>query len=237
MGEIGKDSGVAADKSQKQKRSGRWNKDVGHQSSFCLTDGHLSFEECWIGDKAPKIQRSSCTPRWHCERWFWFVYSFSQSKVHLRPQMTAGKIMDIISRLPGYDGQAADAVSDYTQVKMEDAPKFLKIPKSECPDTWIRLPKHKWPKSWSSMEDPVVRLERILYGHPLAGLKRERQFGKILLKYGWEKVPKLGMFISEPRKGVFLICVNGWQKNWLGRNNIDPMWKVPMKEVDLGEPP
>ena len=64
-------------------------------------------------------------------------------------QMTAAKIMDIISRLPGCDGQAADAVSAYTQVKMEDAHKLLKIPKSECPDIWIRLPRPKWPKSWS----------------------------------------------------------------------------------------
>ena len=31
-------------------------------------------------------------------------------------QMTAAKIMDIISRLPGCNGQAADAVSAYTQV-------------------------------------------------------------------------------------------------------------------------
>ena len=55
-------------------------------------------------------------------------------------QMTAAKIMDIISRLPGCGGQAADAVSAYTQVKMEDAHKLFKIPKSECPDIWIRLP-------------------------------------------------------------------------------------------------
>ena len=103
-------------------------------------------------------------------------------------QMTAAKIMDIISRLPGCDGQAADAVSAYTQVKMEDAHKLSKIPKSECPDIWIRLPRHKWPKSWSSMEDPVVPLERNLYGHPLAGLLWERQFEKILLKHGWEKI-------------------------------------------------
>ena len=32
-------------------------------------------------------------------------------------QMTAAKIMDIISRLPGCNGQAADAVSACTQVK------------------------------------------------------------------------------------------------------------------------
>ena len=60
-------------------------------------------------------------------------------------QMTAAIVMDIISRLPGCAGQAADGVSAYTQVKMEDTPKFVKIPKSECPDIWIRLPKHKWP--------------------------------------------------------------------------------------------
>ena len=53
-------------------------------------------------------------------------------------QMTAAQIMDIIFRLPGCDGQAADAVSAYTQVKMEHAPKLLKISKSECPDIWIR---------------------------------------------------------------------------------------------------
>ena len=95
-------------------------------------------------------------------------------------QMTAAKVMDILSRLPGCAGQAADAVSAYTQVKMEDAHKLLKIPKSECPGIWILLPKHKWPKSWSSMEDPVVPLQRNLYGHPLAGLLWERQFEKVL---------------------------------------------------------
>ena len=40
-------------------------------------------------------------------------------------QMTAAKVMDIISRLPGCAGQAADAVSAYTQVKMEDAPQII----------------------------------------------------------------------------------------------------------------
>ena len=48
-------------------------------------------------------------------------------------QMTA--VMDIISRLPGCAGQAAESVSAYTQVKMEDAPKLLQIHKSECVQT------------------------------------------------------------------------------------------------------
>ena len=40
-------------------------------------------------------------------------------------QMTAAKVMDIISRVPGCDGQAADAVSAYTQVTKEDAYKTI----------------------------------------------------------------------------------------------------------------
>ena len=133
-------------------------------------------------------------------------------------QMTAAKIMDIKSRLPGCDGQAADAVSAYTQVKMEDAHKLLKIPRSECPDIWIRLPRHKWPKSWSSMEDPVLPLERNLYGHHLAGLLCERQFEKILLKHGWEKNSKLGMSFCTSWKRVILICVCGWHQIGWERN-------------------
>ena len=56
-------------------------------------------------------------------------------------QMTAAKIMDIISRLPGCDGQAADAVSAYTQVKMEDAHKLLKIPKHLDSSTTTQMAK------------------------------------------------------------------------------------------------
>ena len=151
-------------------------------------------------------------------------------------RMTAAKIMDIISRLPGCDGQAADAVSAYTQVKMEDAHKLLKIPKSECPDIWIRLPRHKWPKSWSSMEDPVVPLERNLYGHPLAGLLWERQFEKILLKHGWEKIPNWECLFVHREKGLFLSVYVDDMKLAGKKHNIDPMWKVLNKEVDLGEP-
>ena len=134
-------------------------------------------------------------------------------------QMTAAKIMDFISRLLGCDGQAADAVSAYTQVKTEGAHKLLKILKSECPDIWIRLPRHKWPKSWSSMEDPVVPLERNLYGHPLAGQLWERQFEKVLLKHGWEKIPNWECLFVHREKGLFL-SVYVDDINWLERNKI-----------------
>ena len=130
-------------------------------------------------------------------------------------QMTAAKVMDIISRLPGCAGQAADAVSAYTQVQMEDAPKLLKIHKSECPDIWIRLPRHKWPKTWSSMEDPVVPLEGNLYGHPLAGLLWEWQFEKIFLKHCWEKIPNWECLFVHREKGLTLsVYVDDLKIGW-----------------------
>ena len=47
-------------------------------------------------------------------------------------QLTAAKIMDVTAIQPDCAGHAADAVSAYTQARIEDAPKVLKITKSEC---------------------------------------------------------------------------------------------------------
>ena len=109
---------------------------------------------------------------------------------------------------------------------MEDAHKLLKIPKSECPDIWIRLPRHNWPKSWSSMEDPDVPIKRNLYGHPLAGLFWERQFEKIQLKHGWEKVPNWECLFVHRAKGFFLSVYVDDNKVVGKKQNLDPMWKV-----------
>ena len=108
-----------------------------------------------------------------------------------------------------------------------------RYPKSECPDIWIRLPKHIWPKWWSSLEDPVVPLERNLYSHPLPVLLWERQFEKVLLKNGWEKVPKWECYLYTRKH---FICVCGWHKNWLERNKTLVQHEILMKDVDLGEP-
>ena len=76
-------------------------------------------------------------------------------------QMTAAKVMHVIARFPDCDGQAADAVSAYTQVKLEDAPRLLKIPEFESADVWIRLPPHKWPKSLEKWKIPWYLLNEI----------------------------------------------------------------------------
>ena len=86
------------------------------------------------------------------------------------------------------------------------------------------------------MEDPVVPLEMNLNGHPLAGLLWERQFEKILLKHGWEKIPNWECLFVHREKGLFLSVYVDDIKLTGKKQNIDPMWKVLNKEVDLGEP-
>ena len=151
-------------------------------------------------------------------------------------QRTAAKIMERISRLPGCDGQAADAASAKTQVKTEDAPRLLKIPKSECPDIWIRLPRHKRPKSWSGMEDPAVPLERNLYGHLLAGLLCERQFEAVQFGTWMGKIPNRECLFVHRKQGFFRSENVDDTKMAGKKQNTAPVWKKLMKNVDLNEP-
>ena len=86
------------------------------------------------------------------------------------------------------------------------------------------------------MEDPVVLVERNMYGHPLGGLLWERQFEKILLKCGWEKVSNWDCLFEHRQKRLFLSVYADDLKLAGKKQNIHPMWKVLNKEVDLGEP-
>ena len=69
-------------------------------------------------------------------------------------QMTAAKVMDIISRLPGCAREGTDAVSAYTQVKMEDAHKIIENSK-------IGLSRHLDLSTTTQMAKIMVR-----YGRP-----------------------------------------------------------------------
>ena len=64
----------------------------------------------------------------------------------------------------------------------------------------------------------------------------ERQFEKIILKYGWEKVSNRECSFVHREKGLFLSVYVDDIKLAGKKQNINPMWKVLNKEVDLGEP-
>ena len=152
---------------------------------------------CHLKNEELEAKRSSCTPRWYCKRRFWVLCSIHWTRV-ISITNDSGKSHGYHIQTAGLRRTSSGRSICFSQVKMEDAPKILKIPKSECPDIWIRLPRHIWPKSWSSMEDPVVPLERHVYGYPL--------------KHGWENFPNWECLFVHSEKRVVLICVCGWHQ-------------------------
>ena len=221
-----KEEGYCSGSGKRQKESPLW-----------YTDWNLSSQECGVRTNISAVQGSSRVSRRHCKKRFSFVCSIYWTRFSAS-QMTAAREMDLIARLPDGAGQAADAVSAYTQVKMEDAPSLLRRPKSECPYIyiyiWIRLPRHKCPKSSSNIEDPVVPLEPNLYGHPLAGLVWERHFEEVLLELGWEKLPHCEcLFVHRKQSVFFSVYVDGikmaGRKNWVHVEEIDETcwsWRI-----------
>ena len=94
-------------------------------------------------------------------------------------------------------------------------PKFWKFPNRNVQTVGF-VYHDKWRKSWSSIEGPVVLLERNLYGQwqDYCGKSNLR---KILLHHGWEKGFQLGICIRPPWKGFSYLCM--WlTSNWVQRN-------------------
>ena len=79
-------------------------KTSGATSSFCIINGHMSSEKCRIRDKAPKIQ-GRVVLRGDIVKDDSGSYAVLTEQGSSASQMTAVKIMDIISRLPGCDRQ------------------------------------------------------------------------------------------------------------------------------------
>ena len=127
-------------------------------------------------------------------------------------QMTASKVMDIKSRLPGCARQAADAVSAYTQVPLEDAHKILE--KSQ-----IGKSRHLDPPTTTQKAKIIIQ-----YGRPSRSswAKSVRSsFARIVVgKDIWENPFEvrlgegfqLGMSLCTLWKRIILICVCGWHK-------------------------
>ena len=132
-------------------------------------------------------------------------------------QMTAAKVMDIISRLPGCEGQATDAVSAFTQVKMEDASKILKIPKSECPDIWIT-------STTTQMAKIMVQTQSFLLSEICTVILWQDCYGKGNLRKSCcrtvgRRFPTVNAFSYSVKMDYSYLCM--WMtSNWLERNKI-----------------
>ena len=165
------------------------------------------------------------------------TYAVSTEQGSSAPQMAAAKIVDVIARLPGCEGQAADSVSAYTQVKMEDVPQLLKNSKvrmSRCLDTSSTTQHGQ--NHRRRLRIPWYLLNEIFMGIPYAGLPCERQFETALLELGWDKIPNWECVFVHRKQGLFLSVYVEDIKMTRKKKNVAPRWKKLMKNVDIGEP-
>ena len=181
---------------------------IGRRSSFCIIDGRMPFEKCWVGGNSTKSTKVELYSAMILQKTILGLTQYSPNKDHQHLKWQQPKSWLSSPDCQVAHGQAADAVSAYTQVKIEDAHKLLKISKSECPDIWIRLPRHEWPKSWSSIEDPVLPLERNLYGHPSGRTIMGKAIweNRIKARLG-EKFPTWNACSYTVKKGYSYLCM------------------------------
>ena len=126
------------------------------ESPLCHTDGHMSRQKMLSWNPNYRSIKSEVVLRGHIVKDDSGAYAVFTEQGSSASQMTAAKIMDVIERLPDCDGQSADPVSACTRVKLEDAPRI--------PDVWIHLTTNM-PQNMEKIEDPVITLERNLYGY------------------------------------------------------------------------
>ena len=105
-----------------------------------------------------------------------------------------------IGALRGWRPMVRDAAQAYIQARID---------KPGRPATWVRLPKSMWPGAWvGKYTDPVVPLQKALYGHPESGALWEQHLSKILLNLSWQKVDAHpGMWV-HPSGAVLAVYVD-----------------------------
>ena len=176
-----KNPGMAADESQKQKRGDRWSKEwVQKKYIFASLMDLFHLKKSELEPQFQKYKGRIVLRGDNVERWFRIVCSIYWTRII--------SITDNSRKSSGYKIKttAMRRTSSRCSIRIHPGQNGRctvvteKNPKLECPDFWIGLPKHRWPKSWSSMEDPVLPLDRNLYGLPLARLLWERQFEKVI---------------------------------------------------------
>ena len=138
MEEVRDKPSMATGESQEQERRYQGSTRKQEESPLCYTDGHMSPQK--NAELEPQLQKykGRVVLRGDIVKGDSGSYALFTEQGSSASQMTAAKKNGRSAKLPGCDGQAADAVSAYTQVPLVDAPRWLKNSKirmSRCLDT------------------------------------------------------------------------------------------------------
>ena len=196
----------------------------------------MSFEKCWIGGKAPEIQRSSCTPWWYCKRQFWFLCSIHWSRIF--------SISNDSSKDHGYHLQIAWLRWTSSRCSISLHPSKNGRCSQIIENSKIGVSRHLDSSTTTQMAKIMVRNGRSSCSSWAESVRSS--FGRTIMgKAIWEypietwlgENSKLGMSLYSSWKRIIILSVYVDDIKLAGKKqNLDPMWKVLNKEVDLGKP-
>ena len=185
--------------------------DEGRKRKLRFIHVPLSFEECRIGDKAPKIQKSNCTPRRHCERWFWILCSIHRarficvandgSKNHgYRTQTARLRKTSSWCSICLYSGQNGRCTKIIENSKIGMSTPVDSSTTTQVAKIMVQYGRpscSSWTKSvWSSFGRTIMG--KAIWESPI-----EIRLGESF---------QIGMLMRTPWKRIILICVCGWHK-------------------------
>ena len=138
--------------------------------------------------------------------------------------LEGSKAVDAFGRLPGHVIEQADASAAYTQALMGTTTPGAKEAQEEAyqvkTQTWVRLPEEARPKlpngtdKWwaEGIRDPVVPMQKALYGHPDAGGYWERHCEAHLRTCGFVPVTNWpSMFWNDELKCLLMVYVDDFK--------------------------
>ena len=151
-------------------------------------------------------------------------------------QMTATKVMDIISRFPGCSGQAADAVSAKNSGQNG---RCINVIQKQSQN--VQIFGYLYRSTNGQNHGPVWKTQLFLLNGIYTVILYQDCYGKgnsrkSFLESGWEKVPNWETFFVDRENGLFLSVYVDDIKLAGKTENMGLAWKILMKDVDLGEP-
>ena len=142
-----------------------------------------------VGTKIPKLRKTSCTPRWHCERRFRLICCIHRARF-------------VCFTNDGPKSNECHCKTTYLNVQDAQPTQYPLTTKwkwriiqscSKFQSQRVLIFRHVTYDTNGQNRGQALNIQwfhsnEILYGHPLASLLWERQFEGFSLGLGWEKV-------------------------------------------------
>ena len=231
MGEIGKDSGVGPDESQKQIGGDRWSKDKGHKSSFCLTDGYMSF---WRNaELEAKYQKYKGRAVLRCD-----IVKDDSGSYAVFTEQGIISITNDSSKSHGYHIQIAwlRKTSSWRSVCWNSFKKWKMLQNFwKFQNRNVQTFGFVYHDTIGRNHGPVWKIQSYLREICMVILwqdcYRKGNLRKTLLKHGWAKVSNSECLFVHRDKGLFRsLCVDDIKLAGK-KQNIDPNWKYSIKKL------